>query len=921
MGVDAVSLDFRRIHWSPVVNSRGDLGTDLFVQVRDERRFNLGLMIGVQAKAGPRWFEQPVYVDHSTLIGWWFYEPHKRHFDDWVEHGLPHLVVLHDLDKRCSYWVHVTAANVESTGQGCKVLVPVGQTIDAEHAEDLVKVAATMRQGVSLQGTAWSAQSVPIGPGSLLRHAMIAPRLVAPHRNTQARGLSPEQAVALIVQGRHGELDLYVESIGAVPSMDDAKTSSDWRWQLVAAMWQYTTAGDRGELADLAGAAPSAPQRAAGAVAAACAAMDNERFDEAIEILSGSVEKAEPVDSAWLLAQRARVRADLGQVADARQDAARAQRCVLHASVDVTAAAIRAAAGQLLFQTSAWSDRSVGTLVEESDTAVSWWRGETMAAGLVAAAEQQFGRYADNSAIKIGGEDVANNRLFAVQLSAHLTGEHGTWRSAASLLGQHALMFWTPESGSDRYVGALDDLRRTGDRKNLKLAAMRTWCTGPVAALADATRRIHDAPWTHTTTGTNLLLWKYGGDVLPANMATAAANRCLDILGDRGALTAVALPFRLDSFALQGLAGLLHVADDAVHRRAVEFFASLPANAGPGEVQDVTTCITKLRATAVTDKDLARLRDAAGRIGEPHLPTMIIGELARFDPASRQQLVDQIAAGDVAALRAFSGDKIPRAAAAMAVQVAAVHTDIIVEQARAHSFADRDWDPLAHLAWWSCQHSDVADWGTLLRALAEPMLPGQYKRLAYLNLAVNLERVPDAVRADLQTIVLHFAEPPNPLGALLGRPMAGVATYLAVALGALDPIAHADAVSRLLSGAAQERRDFIRYIGVGDPIRYGLAMVALLGDADVQVRAEAANGLARAATKHDDPVVRAAVRRAASDPGALVPMAVVAGLSAPTPIHDDLVTVLGTLQDHLSAKVRKASRDALDAGAQGARVT
>ncbi|GAA0904533.1 hypothetical protein [Virgisporangium aurantiacum] len=78
LGVDAISFDFRRIHWSPVVNARGDLGTDMFVQVRDEQRFSLGLMVGVQAKAGPKWFKRPVHDEDGTLVGWWFYEEHKR---------------------------------------------------------------------------------------------------------------------------------------------------------------------------------------------------------------------------------------------------------------------------------------------------------------------------------------------------------------------------------------------------------------------------------------------------------------------------------------------------------------------------------------------------------------------------------------------------------------------------------------------------------------------------------------------------------------------------------------------------------------------------------------------------------------------------------------------------------------------------
>jgi hypothetical protein len=914
LGVDAISFDFRRIHWSPVVNSRGDLGTDLFVQVRDERRFSLGLVVGAQAKTGPTWFDDPVHDANGTLVGWWFYEPDKRHFDEWVEHGLPHLVVLHDLDKRASYWVHVTAANAQSTGKGCKVLVPATQTIDPAHAADLIQVAATMRQGISLQGTAWTADGLPIGPGSLLRHAMIAPRLVAPHPNTSVDKLTPEQALALIVQGRHFDLNQYINRVKAVPTIADAaKPSSDWRWQLVAAMWTYTTAGDGGELTRLAGSAATAPHRAVGTIAAACSAMDDERFEDAIELLSAELERAEPVDCAWLLAQRARVRSDLGLVTEARQDAARAQRCVVHASDDVTAAAIRAAAGQLLFQTSAWNDRSVGTLVEANDTAVSWWRGQTMATGLVNAAERQFRRHTDDTAVTIGGIDVAHNTLFAVQLSAHLTGEHGTWRSAASLLSQHVLMFWEPDNGIDQYASALDDLRRAGDRKHLQLAAVRTWRAGPVAALADAVRRGHDAPWTHTNTGTKLLLWQHGGDVLSVDLATAGAEWCLDVLADPGALTTVALPFRIDSLGQGALAGLLPVADGAVHRRTVEMLSRLPEDAGPGEVADMVRCVRALRSAALTDEDLTRLREIPRRLREPHLATAVVGALARLDAALQRQLIDQIAAGDVAALRAFDGNDLPPAAATQAIRLAAEHVGNIVKQTRAHEFRQGDWDPAAELAMWNCRHPDAADWGTLLSLLAEPAAPGHYKRHAFLTLAAGVEHVPEFVQADLRSIAENFAEPPNPYGVLLGESTGGAVTHLAIALGTFDSARHADAVSRLLTGTVQERQDFARYIASGDPVRFGPALLALLGDPDVQVRARAANSVAKAAREHDDALLCAALRRAVADPGALVPMAAAAGLKGALPLRLDLAEVLNGLLDHPSYKVRTVIRAALHA--------
>ncbi|HYY82488.1 MAG TPA: DUF4365 domain-containing protein, partial [Actinomycetes bacterium] len=196
VGISEVTADLQRIGWGPVaLNAQHDLGTDLFVQARDARRFDRGLFVGVQVKGGPEWFQHPVRAEDGSLLGWWYYEPKVDHFDDWVTHGLPHLLVLHDLDTRTSHWVHVTAKAVQSTGKGAKILVPVSQTIAREHLDDLLAVAASHKPVIGLEGTAWSASASNIAPARRLRHALLVPRLVAPHRNTGfGTAIGPEQA-------------------------------------------------------------------------------------------------------------------------------------------------------------------------------------------------------------------------------------------------------------------------------------------------------------------------------------------------------------------------------------------------------------------------------------------------------------------------------------------------------------------------------------------------------------------------------------------------------------------------------------------------------------------------------------------------------------------------------------------------------
>src|SRR4051794_23001702 len=111
--VSMVQVQFADIGWGPVENKSHDLGTDLLVQARDDRRFERGLVVGAQVKGGPSYFTSEKRAKDGALQGWWYAESDVEHFDDWVQHGLPHLLILHNKGTKVSYWVHVTAEAIE----------------------------------------------------------------------------------------------------------------------------------------------------------------------------------------------------------------------------------------------------------------------------------------------------------------------------------------------------------------------------------------------------------------------------------------------------------------------------------------------------------------------------------------------------------------------------------------------------------------------------------------------------------------------------------------------------------------------------------------------------------------------------------------------------------------------------------------
>jgi hypothetical protein len=224
-GVARVMADFTDLAWGPVENSRHDLGIDLFLQVRDERRFDRTVLVTAQVKAGSSYFSEPVTDGQGNCTGWWYAESDARHFGDWIQHALPHLLVLHDETTRTSYWAHVTREAVVRTGDGFKIQVPVQQKVEPACRDALMEVAVSGKQPPVLQGTSFAAGAKAVAPGRALRHALLTPRLIAPHRNTSyERTLAPEEAIALITQGRERDLQWYARK-GANPRMVHAGPS------------------------------------------------------------------------------------------------------------------------------------------------------------------------------------------------------------------------------------------------------------------------------------------------------------------------------------------------------------------------------------------------------------------------------------------------------------------------------------------------------------------------------------------------------------------------------------------------------------------------------------------------------------------------------------------------------------------------
>ena len=123
----------------------------------------MGLLAGAQVKTSEtrsdssKYFKEPKRDAHGKTVGWRYRESLRDdHFDYWIKHSIPHILVWHDLESKNSYWVHVNKSAIVRTKSGTKILVPKCQRIIAVNLSKLLDVALSQRgpQG-TWEGTDW----------------------------------------------------------------------------------------------------------------------------------------------------------------------------------------------------------------------------------------------------------------------------------------------------------------------------------------------------------------------------------------------------------------------------------------------------------------------------------------------------------------------------------------------------------------------------------------------------------------------------------------------------------------------------------------------------------------------------------------------------------------------------------------------
>ncbi len=906
IGSNEVSANFERIGWGPVPNRDHDLGTDLLVAARDERLFDRGLIVGVQVKAGPSYFKEEQRAADGELTGWWYYERDARHFDDWVMHGLPHLLVLHDLESRRSYWVHVTTTSVTSTGLGAKVLVPVKQEVNQANLGALLAVAATGRAPIELQGSAWTAGAGAVAPARRLRHALLVPRLVAPHRNAGLdRPIEPEEALALVAQARLRDYEQFSTEHAAVPSAKAAQASRDWRWRLVGALAQSLLGEDRGAVRELVGSAPTSSARAAVAVVAAAMLIEDGDPGSAADMLTEvciAPDDLGPVDLGWVLVQRARARAEIGDGEGAREDSVASRRAVAGDAADPTASVIAGSAAMLLFRSAAWSEADVGDVVSATDTAGFWWRTQSIAGGAVAAIDRQFKTWADDRSVTFWAEDPVNNSLVSAALNANLAADHSAWCSTLSTLGR-LILLTAPGRDVDRLDSGLTELRRAGDTKAVELTATHVWRDGPLEILSRALSDADPSTLSRTTARATLALWEKAGDCASADSAARAADFLLEVLTDPTPFVARVSPqFLVRPAAADALAGVA-LAAGASHPSIVSYLAGLEEVGDELLAMGLVRVASRLPTGSVAEGDRVALHSVAVSQPNPRLAAALLNLAGGSE--SMAELVRRVEAGDGDALAGLNVTLLSPAVASSLI-------DRFSESVRqTHLNAERgvyvgpSMDPAEALVVLNASFPPQARWEPVLELLASVAVPGNYKRGAVTKVIGCRESIPLPIRQDLLAVATAGIADPDPHGGFFGGvALAGAVEMLRVALGDVGVVD--EMLARLLGGSVQQRADAAQLLGWSGRSQDQGALAVLASDPEAGVRESAAwaAGHLFALRAESDQLLTEVVHRLAVDSGAAAPRALLGGFLSVPERSGASVAVARSLIQHGSAAVR-----------------
>jgi hypothetical protein len=457
----------------------------------------------------------------------------------------------------------------------------------------------------------------------------------------------------------------------------------------------------------------------------------------------------------------------------------------------------------------------------------------------------------------------------------------------------------------------LSALRLAGATDALELAVRRLVADGPAAAVAAIAAEVHLDASTKTTGPTNLILLRCGGPVLDEATADRTVGWLLATLIDTVPFVERTTPsFLVPLRLVETLAAVVQAASTGARRSVVAHVLGLPPQ---GDQLMARSWAEVVRALG-SAWDAPASRAAGKRAGAHHdtLKFPLLGVAAVHHPGVRNELLDSVRTGSLAALNAY-GDvrELPPEVVEALIHMLAQRLRQKITDAHAGTFGIGGSDTGREITLLNLWHPASADWDQLLTFMGDSMVNGGDKRGGLQLLATLADRIPADQRARLVEIaaVIGSAQQ-SPAASLFGpvQDAEGAAAVLVVAMGGHSESEHAGMLQRLLAGSTDQRTWAARLARRrGDPEDTGV-LFTLTHDTEPDVRASAADGLALlVATGRGGPFAEAGLRHCLKDPGIRVPLAV-AGRLADTPTTNSVAqAALEILTKHAYAPVRHSA--------------
>lgn len=914
IGALEVAGAFTRIGWAPAFNRQEhDVGTDLLVAVRDERAFDRGLLVGVQVKTGPSGFDEPDAADDGALAGWWYRDDDNRHFDNWVKHKLPHLLVLYDVGNRVAYWVHVTADKCISTGKGLKIRVPSDQRVDESGRQALFDIAAAQRNSISLEGTSFDAAAFHICPGDRLRHALLVPRMVAPHPNrARVESIEPEEAIALLAWHRSSQFLESMEKSDAWPDIGKPPRSKDWRWRFARALYLVLTDTSTTALEECVRDAGRDDWRACAVALLASTLYDQGDCKRAFDVVEEDLVKhvTSPVDHAWLQLLRARFAKELGDSAESNSAIALALQSLTSESEDVTASLLRGQAYRMQFNASALSpDREelLPKAIRAADNAASWWRGQQSFWAMDAAAEEHFRTWCEDRSWRFDAEP-PKQKLHGDAFLSGLSADQPGWQSANLRLGRHLI---TTARSVDDLAAALPPIYVSGSAEAIKLTCQRLRARGPSVLLSSLLKLADPEFLIHSRSEAFRTIWSGFGEFADPDTAASVVAWTLRGLHDGAASHVAGSITRHDRLDI--LSRAISAAPDDVVR---ELVSKLPAISTKSilEIQAMCRLVWALPADIRELLPVSWLYEQGSR-DEPRAPQ--ISHLLRFAAARGHQeaesaLMTRVVAGDLlAAAIAVNAKLLTAQEASEVASTIKSQLDRIRSDAKIGRAGYGRWvEPAQLLAFLAMDFPGIDGWPTLISFLVDNNVNAECKESAVRSLVIHADRVPVEVKRlllqqvdDIQASPRLPANPFNNPGDRLPAHDLGLAIRLGFSNLPLEVIEQLRQSAHSLD--LRLRVGAVSAMGFHpDPMFIPFASTAL-ADPSMEIRKEAAELVAKLLSKVPESTeLTDMVRTIVADGGALVPMAFLREIQAAPPVWvRDAIT---PLLQHPSSYVRRA---------------